>query len=70
MPTLTKLSPKLEAKFPKEIGEFREFYFQLSDEDKEKLNEGTLEVREDLKRFLERPEWMHIFIDLIQKMLM
>ena len=64
MPTLTKLRPELEAKFPKEIREIREFYFQLSDEDKVKLKEGKLEVREDIKAYLKRPEWMNILDEL------
>lgn len=35
---MRKLPPHLEAQFPKEFQEFREFYFQLSDEEKAKLD--------------------------------
>ena len=42
MKELTPLSPELEAQLPKELQLIRQFYFQLSESDKKKLEDTQL----------------------------
>jgi len=59
---LNKLPKELENKFPEELKKFREFYFSLPEEEREKLGK-----KEEIKSYSDEPEWMKILRQIMKE---